>query len=78
MSSFPAKVPFAIVLCFPRRILKLTSDVQDLIPLWTSESKTVVNISLSTSAGPVRFLVVYYSRILLLEIVLTTNTAPLL
>ena len=40
MSNFPVAVPFVIVVSFRGLILKLTSDVQDWIALWTSESKT--------------------------------------
>ena len=42
MSNFPAAVPFVIVVGFPRLILKPTSDVQDLITLWTLEGKTAI------------------------------------
>ena len=42
MSDFPVAVPFVIVVSFRGLIMKLTSDVQDWIVLWTSESKTVI------------------------------------
>ena len=55
MSDFPVTVPFVIVVSFQGLILKLTSDVQDWMPLWTYESKTVILVQVNSSAVLIRF-----------------------